>query len=180
MTDIKEYMNTLDEVRAWVTIITAQRCHDQIRDGDEISRKRSTGLWRWCLFAVMVGCFGAATLVDGSTANSGFAEGQEWSAKSSTQSAAKVIIGRIEPWRNKIAVHVSIVDIPASQEMGALHISEIAHIPFEESALAASVDKIIATGVAPARDFDSGYKQWKEHNGGIFTVPIAEAMALGR
>jgi hypothetical protein len=158
----------------------AQRCRDRICNGNEIKRRRNKGLWHWCAFAVMFGCFGAASLVGGSTANSGFAEGQEWSVKSSTESAAKVIIGRIEPWRDKIAVHVSIVDIPVSQETGALRISEIAHIPFEESALAASVDKLIATGVPPARDFDSGYKQWKEHNGGIFTVPIAEAMALGR
>jgi hypothetical protein len=91
-----------------------------------------------------------------------------------------VIIGRIEPWRDRVAVHVSIIDIPLSQETGALRISEIAHIPFEESALAASVDKLLATGAPPARDFDSGYKQWKEHNGGIFTVSIAEAMASGR
>ncbi len=173
-------MNTLDEVRAGVTIITAQRCHDQICSGDEISRKRNKGLWRGVLFAVMVSCFGAATLVDGSTANAGFAEGQEWSVKSLTQSTTKVIIGRIEPWRDKIAVHISIVDIPVSQETGAFHISKIVHIPFEESALAASVDKLIATGVPPARDFDSGYKQWKEHNGGIFTVPIAEGNGMGR
>lgn len=86
----------------------------------------------------MFACFGAASLVDGSTANSSFAEGQEWSVKSSTESSAKVIIGRIEPWKGKIAVHVSIVDIPTSQETGSLRISEIAHIPFEESALAAS------------------------------------------
>lgn len=113
-------------------------------------------------------------------ANSALVEGQEWSIKSSTESTAKVIIGRIEPWRDKIAVHVSIVDIPVAQETGAVRISEIAHIPFEETALAASVDKLIATGVPPARDFDGGYRQWKEHNGGIFTVPIAEAIAFRR
>jgi hypothetical protein len=142
--------------------------------------KCGKGPWRYRAFAAVFGCFCAASLVGGSTAGSGFAVGQEWSIKSSTQSTAKVIIGRIEPWGDKTAVHVSIVDIPISQETDALRISEIAHMPFEESALVASVDKLIATGVPPARDFDSGYKQWKEHHGGIFTVPIAEAMASGR
>ena len=66
------------------------------------------------------------------------------------------------------AVHVSIVDIPVSQVAGGLHISEIAHIPFERSALAVSVDKLITTGVPPARDFDASYKQWKEKGGGIY------------
>jgi hypothetical protein len=154
-----------------------QHCRGRIRNGDEIKCKRNKGLWRWCIFVAVFGGFGAVPLVTGSTADPGFAEGQEWSVKSL---AAKVIIGRIEPWRDKIAVHVSIVDIPISQEAGAPRISEIAHIPFEESALAESVDKLIATGVPPARDFDSGYRQWKEHNGGIFTVPIAEALAGGR
>jgi len=107
-----------------------------------------------------------------------FAEGQEWSIKGVPQSTAKVIIGRIESWKDKIAVHVSIVDIPDSQEVGRLHISEIAHVPFEKSALAASVEKLIATGVLPAGNFDAGYKQWKENKGGIYTVPIAQAIGL--
>lgn len=142
--------------------------------------KWNKGLWPYRAFAAVFGCFCAVSIFGGSTTDAGFAVGQEWSIKSSTQSTAKVIIGRIEPWRDKTAVHVSIVDIPVSQETDALRISEIAHMPIEESALVASVDKLITTGVPPARDFDSGYKQWKEHNGGIFTVPIAEAMASGR
>lgn len=160
--------------------ILVQRYRDQTCNGNEIKRRLDKGLWHWSAFVVLIGCIGAASLVGRSTAGAGFDVGQEWSIKSSTGSTAKVIIGRIEPWRDKIAVHVSIVDIPVSQGMGGMPIGEIAHIPFEESALVASVDKLIATGVPPARDFDGGYKQWKENNGGIFTVPFAEAMALGR
>jgi hypothetical protein len=178
-------MNTVDETDRMRTennhkVSTAQPCYDRICNRSEIKGKRNKGVWSWCAFALVFGSFGVAPLVGGSTADSGFAVGQEWSIKSSIPSTAKVIIGRIEPWRDRVAVHVSIIDIPLSQETGALRISEIAHIPFEESALAASVDKLLATGAPPARDFDSGYKQWKEHNGGIFTVSIAEAMASGR
>ncbi len=61
-----------------------------------------------------------------------------------------------------------------------MHIREIAHIPFEKSALTASVDKLLATGVTPSRDFESGYKQWKEQNGGIYTVSVAQAIGLGQ
>ncbi len=160
--------------------VLVQRDRDQNCNGNEMKRRHNKGLWHWRAFAVLFGCVGTASLVGGSTAGAGFVVGQEWSIKSSSGSIAKVIIGRIEPWRDKIAVHVSIVDIPVSQETGGIPIREIAHIPFEESALVASVDKLIATGVPPARDFDGGYKQWKENNGGIFTVPFAEAMALGR
>ncbi len=79
----------------------------------------------------------------------GFAVGQEWLIKSIPRGTAKVIIGRIEPWRDKVAVHVSIVDLPVRQEAGTFRITQIAHAPFEKSALTASVDKLIATGVPP-------------------------------
>lgn len=109
-----------------------------------------------------------------------FVAGQEWSIKSTPESPARVIIGRVEPWKDRTAVHISIIDIPVSQVVGGLHVSEIAHLPFERSALAMSVDKLIATGVPPAQNFDIGYKQWKDKNGGIYTVPIAQAIGLGK
>jgi hypothetical protein len=109
-----------------------------------------------------------------------FAEGQEWLIKSIPAGSAKAIIGRIEPWRDKIAIHISIVDIPAPREAGGLRISQIAHAPIEKSAFAASVDRLVATGVAPSREFEAGYKQWKEHSGGIYTVRVAQVLELAR
>jgi len=129
------------------------------------------------LVAAMIGFYGqslsAQDLPD-------FAVGQEWLIKSIPPGTVKVIIGRIEPCRDKVVVHVSIVDLPAPQEAGALRVSQIAHAPFEKSALAASLDKLIATGVPPAQNFESGYEQWKEHKGGIYTVSIAQALGLSR
>jgi hypothetical protein len=104
-----------------------------------------------------------------------FTRGQEWSIKSARQSSIKVIIGRVERWRDKVAVHISIVDIPPS-DSGAIRVSKIAHIPFEESTLMASVDKLIATGVSPLPEFESGYKQWKDNKGGIFTMPVSQVI----
>jgi hypothetical protein len=84
-----------------------------------------------CVLAAIIGFCGpsssAQELPD-------FAVGQEWLIKSVPPGTAKVIIGRIEPWRNKVVVHVSIVDLPVSQEAGAIRISQIAHAPFEKSA----------------------------------------------
>jgi hypothetical protein len=110
-----------------------------------------------------------------------FAVGQEWSIESSSRSTAKIVIGRIEPWRDKIAVHVAIVDIPNSQAgTGASEMTQIAHIPFERSALAGSVGDLIATHVTPPPDFEVGYRQWKERRGGVFTVSVAQAIGLGQ
>ena len=105
------------------------------------------------------------------------AVGQEWSIKSSPPTTAKVVIDRIEPWRDKIAIHVSIIDIPASSS-DQMRVTRIDHIPFEQSALVASVDKLLAIGVTPPPNFETGYNQWKEANGGIFTIPVAQAIHI--
>ena len=108
-----------------------------------------------------------------------FAPGQEWSIKSTSPTTAKIIIGRVERWGDKLCVNVSIVDIPIPQGMrGAGGVTEIAHIPFDKAALTASVDKLFAIGVAPSSNFESGYKQWQDAKGGIFTISVEKAIEL--
>lgn len=107
------------------------------------------------------------------------AAGQEWSVGSAPQLAAKIVIGRIEPWRGQTVVHISIIDIqPAAADSAALRMQGVAHTPFERSALAQSLGELLATGVAPLRDFEEGYQQWKDANGGIFRVSIPEAIRV--
>jgi hypothetical protein len=114
-----------------------------------------------------------------SAPTSDLAPGQEWSIKSASLTTAKVIIGRVEPWRDTVAVSVSIVDIPIRQgEPGAGGVTQIAHIPFEKSALTASIDRLLATGVSPAPSFESGYKQWQDAKGGIFTIGVEKAIEI--
>jgi hypothetical protein len=108
-----------------------------------------------------------------------FAPGQEWSIKSASPTTAKVIIGRVGPWRDKVCVNVSIIDIPIPQGMtSAGGVTQIAHIPFDKAALAASVDRLLATGVLPVSSFDSGYKQWQDAKGGIFTVSVEKVIQI--
>jgi hypothetical protein len=115
--------------------------------------------------------------IDAADISPKFSVGQEWSIKSSPPTTAKVVIDRIEPWRDKIAIHVSIIDIPSSG-YDRIRVTRIDHIPFERSALAASVDELLATGVVPPLNFEAGYNQWKEANGGIFTIPVAQAIHI--
>lgn len=131
-------------------------------------------MWRW---GALIAVFWTAS-VGGMTPTAELAVGQEWSIKGVPESTAKVIIGRIEPWNNKIAIHVSIVDIPPPRQSSALHISQVAHAPFEKSVLMASLDRLLAIGVAPSQDFEAGYKQWKDHHGGIYTISVAQALGL--
>lgn len=49
-------------------------------------------------------------------------------------------------------------------------------MPFERAALAASVDRLIGTGAAPDPEFENGYRQWKDAEGGVFTIGVPEAI----
>jgi hypothetical protein len=106
-----------------------------------------------------------------------FAPGQKWTIRALP--TANVIIDRIEPWQKGMVVHVSIVNVPIPQgQPGAGGTTLIGHMPFEESALAASVDRLISTGASPPPSFESGYKQWQEAKGGIFTISVEEAIKI--
>lgn len=106
-----------------------------------------------------------------------FAPGQEWSIKSASPLPAKVVVGRVEAWQDKTVVHVSILDVPIQAGTPAAGaITEIAHMPFEKSALAASVDRLVATGVSPSPSFESGYQGWQTAKGGIFTITVPQAI----
>ncbi len=110
----------------------------------------------------------------------GFAPGQVWSIKSASTTTTKVIIGRVESWNGKVAVHVSIIDIPIPQGApGAGGITRIDHMPFDKSALAASVSQLLATGVSPAPNFENGYEQWRsDKRAGIYTVGVLQAVEM--
>jgi hypothetical protein len=104
-----------------------------------------------------------------------FSPGQMWSIKSAT--TIKVVICKIEPWKNKIVIHVSILDAPVPNDMpGAGGMTTIGYMPFEEGALAASVDHILVKNASPAPNFENGYEQWKSAEGGIFTISVQQAI----
>jgi|HubBroStandDraft_6_1064221.scaffolds.fasta_scaffold1232426_1 hypothetical protein len=109
-----------------------------------------------------------------------FSPGQEWSIKSSSPTTAKVVIGRVEAWRNKVVVHVSIIDIPIPQDApGAGGMTSIDHVPFENTVLAASVDQLLKTDVSPAAGFEGGYERWRaDAKAGIFTISVSKAIEL--
>jgi len=98
------------------------------------------------------------------------AVGQEWSVK---DMSGKVIIGRIDQIDGREVISVSLVDVPT--ELGP---TVFAHAPFAKAALVASLDKLLATGVAPDADFEAGYQDWKATHGAVFTVSVARAIGF--
>lgn len=103
--------------------------------------------------------------------------GQIWSIKAASPTTAKVVINRVEPWERQVVVHVSLIDVPIPRHMpGAGGTTIIGHMPFERSALAASVDHLLATGASPASSYESGYKEWQAAKGGVFTIHVEQAI----
>ena len=114
----------------------------------------------------------------GEAAKPGFAPGQMWSIKSELPNTTKIIVGRVEAWNRTIAVHVSMVDVPIPAGVpDAGQTMRIEHAPFEQSALTASVDHLIGTGVPPNSGFESCYDEWRTAQGGIYTISVQEALA---
>ena len=103
--------------------------------------------------------------------------GQVWSIKSDTPNSARVIVGRIEPFNGRVAVSVSIVDVPVpgSASGGVMAIS---HMPFDQDALEASLDQLLADGASPDPNFEAGYQQWRSAHGGIFTISVQQAIEI--
>jgi hypothetical protein len=106
-----------------------------------------------------------------------FAPHQVWSVKSDPPTPTKVIIGRVEPWHDKIVVHVSLVDIPVPEDMQLpIELMSLGHAPFDAEALAGSVDQLLADDATIDPSFDEGYEMWKEANGGVYTLSITQAV----
>lgn len=108
-----------------------------------------------------------------------FAPGQVWSVRSTAPTPLRVVFGRIEPYGKGTVVHVSILDVPIPPGApGAGGATRVAHMPFDEAALAASVDALVATGAAPLPNFEDGYRQWLSDRGGVWSLTVSEAIAV--
>jgi hypothetical protein len=81
---------------------------------------------------------------------------------------ATLVVGWIEQNPQGWVIHVSIE--------GAR--TPIAHMPFRPEALDVSVTHLLDERASVAAQFPSGYEQWRQASGGVFTIPVAEAVAI--
>jgi len=116
------------------------------------------------LFMALI--FSAAQAADKPT----FQSGQMWTVKNSD---IRIVVGRVEPFgKSKTAVSISVFDVPCPPQAGC-KTTVIAHAPFDADALADSVAKLVSTNAPTASQFQQGYTNWKQANGGVFTVPVS-------
>lgn len=94
-----------------------------------------------------------------------FEVGQKWSIK---DSPIEGVIGRIDSFPGgKTAISVSVFNVPCPPDAGCTAIT-MGHTPFDSTALAKSVDKLIGEHEATAPQFEAGYANWQQAKGGIF------------
>ena len=90
---------------------------------------------------------------------------------------SQIIIRRIEPLGDDISVHVSISPVPLRRTSdGKLVGGVIAHLPFEYETLRSALIELEDSTDEESELFLEGYLQWKEAEGGIFTIPPNEAV----
>src|SRR5437868_8087940 len=100
-----------------------------------------------------------------------FQPGQMWTVKDSD---IRIVIGRIEPFvKDKTAISISVFNVPCPPQAGC-KTTVVAHAPFDANTLADSVDKLVSTDAQTAPQFEGGYANWRQANGGVFTVPVSK------
>lgn len=119
------------------------------------------------IFFAFVATIAAAQAADTAV----FQPGQMWTVKNSD---IRIVVGRVEPFaKGKTAVSISVLNVPCPPEAGC-KTTIVAHAPFDAEVLAGSVDKLVSTSAQTAPQFDQGYANWKQANGGVFTVPVSK------
>lgn len=107
------------------------------------------------------------------------AVGQEWCYRTrAVEPESTLVIGRMETASSGEIVHVSVRRVRISNPRSTTAVVDtIAHLPMDRDALLASITNRQGSG-QPDAEFDDGYRQWEEAEGGAFAVSVAEAIAI--
>lgn len=109
--------------------------------------------------------------------------GQVWTMRAAPNPAARVIVGRVEPFKGRMIAHVTVRDLdPPGGVDGFGEEAEltISHIPIALEAAAESLSTLITPMGEVSADFEEAYGDWKkladQGQAGIFVESIAEAV----
>lgn len=102
--------------------------------------------------------------------------GQVWSLGTPMDPAARVHVGLVED--SGQTIHISLWGQPLDDASGLASPLVAGHLPISADALRRSVDRVV--NEAPPEDlrFQEGYQTWKEAQGGVFTITVAEIVSV--
>ncbi len=84
-----------------------------------------------------------------------------------------VTVGRLVPFGDTTAVSVTLYNTA----QGAL-VPDVAHLPIDAKVLAASCPAVEAESLPLSPDFEGGFAQWQQANGGVFTISVEQIYGL--
>ena len=116
-----------------------------------------------------------ATAATGPAAPERYAEGQVWQYHVRPGDEGSLLkIQRIEPWLGGGQVyHISVIGVRLGGRPG----NQIQHLPVSAATLDASVTRR-STSHAAFPSPDEGIAMWREAQGGVFDIPLAEIIAI--
>lgn len=104
-----------------------------------------------------------------------YAAGQVWEYHTRPQDAGSLLkVQRIEMDGPRKVYHISVIGVHFSTP-GIVGI--LPHLPVSDQTLDASVIRLSdSTAEFPTTALDEGIAEWRRANGGVFTIPLAEAI----
>lgn len=76
-----------------------------------------------------------------------------------------------------LIIHIRVDRIRLRNCTGGPEPDKFEHMPFTREAIDGSVTKLVRENEVPA--FQSGYDEWRKACGGVYTILVAEAIAVG-
>lgn len=106
-----------------------------------------------------------------------FEVGQSWTFEDAPQEESRLVIGAIQDDGDQQIIHVQIAPIPFRANADGFVIGGlVGHMPFAPEAVRKSVIALVDTDVAVSPEFKTGMKQWRDAEGGVFTISVGQAV----
>ena len=113
------------------------------------------------------------------TSDSKFHPGQVWQYKTRpNEKGSTLTILKVESLpKLGLIVHIRVDKIRFRNCTSGPEPDKFEHMPFTREAIDQSVTKLVRQDEVPA--FQSGYDAWRKACGGVYTISVAEAIAVG-
>ena len=105
-----------------------------------------------------------------------YAQGQVWEYKTRPQDTGSLLkIQRIESLHEHMVYHISVIGVHLG---GSAAPNALQHLPVSDETLDASTIRLSQARPDFPATFEEGIATWREANGGIFTIPVAEIVDI--
>jgi hypothetical protein len=106
-----------------------------------------------------------------------FSNHQVWTLGYPFSERTRVVVGKVELWKGRSIVHISILNMQINSEAEESTEINIDHLPFDELALSSSVRIMLGVDAVPVSGFEQGYNVWKsDRKAGVFDVSVWAAV----